>query len=88
MPFDKECTITEVVLPQKLNLNLMKSIDQSDDLRDKKDIGAWECSQQDPEIKGQMIQWLEQVDCKKSKGWRGQQEIKGIEKNDTQVKLK
>lgn len=56
MPFDKEYTITEVVLPQKLNLNLMKAIDQSDDLRDKKVRAAWEYSQHNPEIIGQMIQ--------------------------------
>lgn len=56
MPFDKEYTITEVVLPQKLNLNLLKAIDQSGDLRDKKGRGAWECSQPNPEMIGQMVQ--------------------------------
>lgn len=56
MSFDKEYIISKVVLPQKLNLNLMKAIDQNDNLRDKRDRRAWECSQHNPEIVGQMIQ--------------------------------
>lgn len=56
MPFGKEYIISEVVLPQKLNLNLMKTIDQNDNSRDKKDRGAGEYSQHNAEMIGQMIQ--------------------------------
>lgn len=86
MPFGKEYIISEVVLPQKLNLNLMKTIDQNDNSRDKKDRGAGEYSQHNAEMIGQMIQWQT---ARKIKDGGDKRRLKRHEKEkNTQVKLK